>query len=169
MRVMLVSLLLAGAALAALPTASASELPVGCGSDGVGACVWQDTPNGDCVGVHFGLQGAGACADTDPANVRVCTSMRSVLYDGNCPTDGLTVLGTTTAAAPPSVLCNPDFAGVCVTTSSEAVCAGANVGLQGAGACVFPGPPVWVRACSSLYTAWGRCPTDALAPYISFP
>jgi hypothetical protein len=90
MRTMLVSLLLASAALAALPSASATDLPVGCNA-AVGACVWQDTPNGDCAGVHFGMQGAGACVDDDPARVRVCSSMRTVLYEGYCPTDAIAV------------------------------------------------------------------------------
>ncbi len=89
MRTLLVSALLALAAAAAVPSASATSLPVGCNSGGVGVCVWQDTPSGDCVGAHFGLQGAGACVDTDPAGVRVCSSMRTILYDGNCPTDGI--------------------------------------------------------------------------------
>src|SRR5687767_13531822 len=92
MRTLLVSALLALAAVAAVPSASAAAgLPVGCNSSGIGVCVWQDTPSGDCVGVHFGLQGAGACVDTDPLGVRVCSSMRSVFWDGNCPTDGLNV------------------------------------------------------------------------------
>lgn len=73
-----------------LRVSAAQQLPVGCGS-ALGVCVWPGTANGDCVGVHFGLQGAGACVDTDPAAVRVCTSMRTILYDGFCPTDGLTV------------------------------------------------------------------------------
>jgi hypothetical protein len=89
MRTLLIASLLALGAVAALPSAAAMQgPPVGCGQ-AVGVCVWRDTPSGDCVGVHFGLQGAGACADTDPASVRVCSSVRTVLYDGNCPTDGI--------------------------------------------------------------------------------
>lgn len=67
---------------------SAQQLPIECGSS-VGVCVWTHTPGGTCVGVHVGLQGAGACVDTEPVGVRVCSSMRTFLYDGNCPTDGL--------------------------------------------------------------------------------
>jgi hypothetical protein len=86
-----------GDILKASASGSSAGLPVGCLSDGVAVCVWPDTANGACVGVGLGLQGAGACADTDPVAVRVCTSARSVLYEGNCPTDGLTVLDTTLA------------------------------------------------------------------------
>lgn len=167
MRVMLVSLLLAGAALAALPTASASELPVGCTSDGVGACVWQDTPNGDCVGVHFGLQGAGACADTDPVGVRACSSMRTALYDGNCPTDAVALQTSSAAQAlprPAASLCDPSGfgVGVCVHPDTQyGPCATAIFGFQGAGACVDPDSGR-VRACTSMRTVVyeGFCPTD---------
>lgn len=79
-------------------TSSATQpLPVGCLSDGIAICVWPDSENGACVGVGIGFQGAGACADTDPVGVRVCTSARTILYEGFCPTDGLTILDTTLA------------------------------------------------------------------------
>jgi hypothetical protein len=90
MRSMPVALFLIGATLAVLPTASAAAAPpvdVVCNPDFAGVCyhVYDD---GACVGVNFGLQGGGACAFTDPAGVRVCTSMRSIFWDGFCPTDG---------------------------------------------------------------------------------
>lgn len=69
---------------------SAAALPVGCATDAVGVCLQREADGtGACVLVHFGLQGAGACADTDPLGVRVCSTVRSVFWDGNCPTDGL--------------------------------------------------------------------------------
>lgn len=89
---MLVALLLAGAALAALPNASAA-LPappvpdVTCNPDFAGVCT-STGPYGVCAGVNFGFQGAGACVDPDPFGVRVCTSVRSIFWDGFCPTDG---------------------------------------------------------------------------------
>lgn len=155
MRTTLIALLLAGAAFAALPTASAAqELPVGCNAE-VGACVWRNTPSGDCVGVHFGLQGAGACADADPLNVRVCSSMRTTVYEGNCPTDALWA-----SVSLPILECDPDFVGVCYWTSPTGACAGANFGLQGAGACADA--KEGVRVCTSMRTVLydGFCPTD---------
>lgn len=175
MRLLIASLLLVAAALSALPSVSAAqELPVGC-DEPVGACVWPDTANGTCVGVHFGLQGAGACADADPANVRACSSMRTALYDGNCPTDAITA-----AVALPGldkvvdlVVCNPDFAGVCYSTSPTGACAAVIFGFQGAGACADT-DPVGVRACTSMRTILyeGFCPTDGrtiLAELIAWP
>jgi hypothetical protein len=158
MRSMLVALLLAGAALAALPSASAAqELPIGCNEE-VGACVWLGTESGECVGVHIGFQGAGACADADPVNVRVCSSMRTVLSDGNCPTDAL--WASVSPLPTDLVVCNPDFAGVCYSTSPTGACAGANVGFQGAGACADT--QSGVRVCTSMRSVlWeGFCPTD---------
>jgi hypothetical protein len=91
---MLVALLLTGAALAVLPNAAAFSSPtappipgVVCNPDFAGVC-YSIGANGACVGVNFGLQGAGACVFTDPAGVRVCTSARSIFWDGFCPTDG---------------------------------------------------------------------------------
>lgn len=159
MRAFLVSLLLAGAALAALPSASAAALPVGCNAE-VGACIlWDQAPDGrECATVHVGFQGAGACASTETGAVRVCNSMRSALWDGSCPTDEvgqLISLGV-------EVTCSPDFAGVCVALHQTGACAGVNVGLQGAGACVDR--TTGVRVCTSAYTVfWGYCPTDLLA------
>jgi hypothetical protein len=86
-----------GDILKASASSSSAGLPVGCVSTGVAVCVWPATENGACVGVGLGLQGAGACVDTDPVGVRVCTSARTVLYEGYCPTDGLTILDTTLA------------------------------------------------------------------------
>lgn len=101
MRTMLVALLLAGAALAALPNVAAGQqLPpvpdVTCNPDFAGACYSTGT-YGVCAGANFGFQGAGVCVDPeDPMNVRVCTSMRSIFWDGFCPTDG-TILDETIA------------------------------------------------------------------------
>lgn len=53
---------------------------------GTGACVVLDSTSGTCAVAYFGLQGAGACADTDPVSVKVCTSLNTALY-GRCPTD----------------------------------------------------------------------------------
>ena len=160
MRSVLVALLLSAAALAVLPSASAmQELPVGCNAE-VGACVFWDQPNGDCVGVHVGFQGAGACASSETGVVRACTSLHTVLSEP-CPTD--TVYESISL---PDVTCNPDLAGVCVSIHSTGVCAGVNFGLQGAGACATTNP-VGVRVCSSLYIRdIGNCPTDILTTVV---
>lgn len=156
MRSMLVALLLAGAALAALPSVSATqELPVGCNQD-VGACVWQDTPNGDCAGVHFGLQGAGACAATDPVGVRACSSVRSALWEGPCPTDAIVL------SSAPLCVGEPGVVAACVGVAPTGTCAAVGIGLQGASACV--GGQGLVRVCTSAYTVfWGYCPTDLVS------
>jgi hypothetical protein len=83
MRTVIVASLLALAALAAVPSVSASQ-PLGCGT--LGPCVWHDGSGATCAGVAFGLQGAYACADADPASVRACTSLYTSQW-GYCPTD----------------------------------------------------------------------------------
>ena len=156
MRPFVVSLLLASAALVAVPSASAmQELPVGCNAE-VGACVRWDQPTDgrECVTVHVGFQGAGACASTETGNVRACTSFRTLLSEP-CPTDAVW-----DAISPGiDVTCNPDLAGACVQLHPDGACAGVNFGLQGAGVCADTVDGV--RACTSAYTVvWGYCPTD---------
>ena len=158
MRTLLVTLLLAGAALAALPSTSAAALPVGCNAD-VGACVYWDQPTDgrECATVHVGFQGAGVCASTETGNVRVCTSLNTVLSEP-CPTDPVwesIYLGV-------DVTCNPDFAGPCVSLHSTGACAGVNFGLQGAGACADRKDGV--RVCTSARSIFweGFCPTDGI-------
>lgn len=74
-------------------SASSPPLPIGC--DGSGVCVALSTDNGVCAALGLGLQGAGACVDTDPLTVRVCTTAYTALY-GYCPTDAVAI-GTTLA------------------------------------------------------------------------
>jgi hypothetical protein len=84
MRTLIVASLLAFAALAVVPSVTATQ-PLGCGAD-LGPCVWHDASGATCAGVAVGLQGAYACADADPASVRACTSLYSSQW-GYCPTD----------------------------------------------------------------------------------
>ena len=154
MRAMLV-LLLAGAAFAALPNASAAELPVGC-NQSVGACVAWDVPSDgrECATVHVGFQGGGACASSETGNLRVCTSFNTILSDP-CPTDPVWE-----SVRLVDVTCNPDLAGPCVALHATGACAGVNFGLQGAGACADRQDGV--RVCTSMRSIFwdGFCPTD---------